>query len=161
MLQVTRTDSLRLSLLLSSWARAGRTMVGIGPAGAITCRDGCHGVDMDGSPGLGYLHGTAWDKGNFQDLVDSITRLQAETGHQTETPSDCHVEGAAADPNPKSKAKPDIRGPMVWPKGDTRDHAPFTNRGSCGRITPVTAENELAAFPSHLFNRGSERSQAL
>lgn len=58
----------------------------------ITCRDGCRGVDINGSPGRKYLSGMAWDKANFQILVGSITRLQPYTGYHTETLSDCQVE---------------------------------------------------------------------
>lgn len=136
----------------------GRTMVGMGPAGAVACRDGCHGVDIEREPRPGACSWSDLDKGNFHNSCGSITRLEPDTEHQTETPSDCHVEGAAAHPNPICKAKPDIRGPMVWHPRETSRDRPL-NRGSCGRITPVTAENDLAAFLPFPWTRDQKEAK--
>lgn len=147
----------RPSFVLSSWVSAGD----------ITCRDGCRGVDDQRKPrsGASFLAGLG---------IKPISRLgrlnyaPSTRYRASDRDTDRHVTSSCCRvlrPRSKPKPKPDIREPMACLSAPTpSERHPETDplyHGSCGRITPVTAGNDLAPFSRFLFSsRGLKRKEA-
>lgn len=135
----------------------GRHIAGVRPAGDTTCRDGCYGVDDQREPrsGLFFLAGLGIKPISKLGRLNHTPSTRRDSGRQPRTVMSicCHV--------PKPQTQTQTRHPRnhgLAPRETSRDRPPL-NHGSCGRITPVTAGNDLAPFLP-LCSTGGEGKEA-
>lgn len=118
-------------------------------------------LTLNGSPGLEHAPGLTWTKA-ISIIRAAQLRALNQTLNQTLSIRQRHPRTVTSKVPPRIQtqyAKPNPTSEDSWsgPRETSRDRP--LKRGSCGRITPVTAENDLAAFLPFPWTRDQKEAK--